>query len=155
MGKKAQARREASAKPFVPGPRLRPSPNWPLFALSALGMALSGYLAWTAMNGDSVKGCDVGGGCDLVLSSQWATTLGMPTAFWGFLTYTALAAIAYVQRVDRHWQYAWTVSLFGVLFSAYLTTISLTVLGATCPYCLTSLVLMTAIFALVTTQRPE
>ena len=118
-------------------------------------MILSGYLSWTALNHESVKGCSVGSACDIVLSSQWANTLGMPTAFWGFLTYTALAAIAFVKRVDRHWQLAWVVSLFGVLFSAYLTTISMTVLHAACPYCLTSLTLMTAIFALVTWQRPS
>jgi uncharacterized membrane protein len=155
MGKKAQARREASAKPVVAGPPLRTSPNWPLLVLSGLGMILSGYLSYTAFNGESVKGCAVGSGCDIVLSSAWAKTLGMPTSFWGFLTYTALAAIAFVQRVDRHWQLAWTVSLFGVLFSAYLTTVSMTVLHAACPYCLTSLTLMTAIFALVTWQRPS
>ena len=155
MGKKAQTRREASAKPVVAGPPLRPSPNWPLWALSGLGMILSGYLSWTALNGESVKGCAVGSACDIVLSSQWAKTLGMPTAFWGFLTYTALAAIAFVKRVDRHWQLAWGVSLFGLLYSAYLTTISITVLHAACPYCLTSLGLMTAIFALVTWQRPS
>ena len=154
MGKKAQARREASAKPVIAGPPLRSSPNWPLLALSALGMILSGYLSWTAFNGESVKGCAVGSGCDIVLSSQWAKTLGLPTAFWGFLTYAALAAIAFVKRVDRHWQQAWTLSLFGILFSAYLTTISMTVLKAACPYCLSSLALMTLIFALVTWQRP-
>jgi uncharacterized membrane protein len=120
-----------------------------------LGMILSGYLSLTAFNNESVKGCAVGSGCDIVLSSQWARTLGMPTAFWGFLTYTALAAIAFVKRVDRHWQMAWVVSLFGVLYSAYLTTVSMTVLKAACPYCLTSLGLMTAIFALVTWQRPS
>jgi uncharacterized membrane protein len=118
-------------------------------------MILSGYLSWTAFNGESVKGCAVGSGCDIVLSSQWAKTFGMPTAFWGFLTYAALAAIAFVKRVDRHWQLAWTLSLFGILFSAYLTTISMTVLKAACPYCLTSLGLMTVIFALVTWQRPS
>jgi glutaredoxin len=47
------------------------------------------------------------------------------------------------------------VALFGVLFSAYLTIVSLTILGAACPYCLTSLGLMTSIFALVTAQRPS
>ena len=134
---------------------MRSSANWPLWVLSILGMALSGYLSLTAFNGESVKGCAVGSACDIVLSSQWARTLGMPTAFWGFLTYTALAAIAFVKRQDRHWQLAWTVSLFGLLFSAYLTTISMTVLHAACPYCLTSLGLMTAIFALVTWQRPS
>ena len=35
------------------------------------------------------------------------------------------------------------------------TTVSLTMLGGACPYCLTSLALMTVIFALVTFQRPE
>jgi len=155
MGKKAQARREASAKPVIAGPPLRSSPNWPLWILSILGMILSGYLSLTAFNNESVKGCAVGSGCDIVLSSQWAKTLGMPTAFWGFLTYTALAAIAFVKRMDRHWQLSWAVSLFGLLFSLYLTTISMTVLHAACPYCLTSLALMTAIFALVTWQRPS
>jgi uncharacterized membrane protein len=118
-------------------------------------MILSGYLSWTAFQGASVKGCSVGSGCDVVLSSQWATTLGMPTAFWGFLTYATLAGIAFVKRVDRHWEWGWIVSLFGLLFSAYLTTVSMTVLHAACPYCLTSLGLMTAIFALVTWQRPS
>jgi uncharacterized membrane protein/glutaredoxin len=118
-------------------------------------MILSGYLSWTAFNNESVKGCAVGSGCDIVLSSQWAKTLGLPTAFWGFLTYAALAGIAFVKRVDRHWQLAWTVSFFGILFSAYLTTISMTKLNAACPYCLTSLGLMTVIFALVTWQRPS
>ena len=118
-------------------------------------MILSGYLSWTAFNNQSVTGCDVGSACDIVLSSQWATTLGLPTAFWGFLTYVALAAIAFIKRVDRHWQLAWIVSFFGLLYSAYLTIVSMTVLKAACPYCLTSLGLMTAIFALVTWQRPD
>jgi hypothetical protein len=42
-----------------------------------------------------------------------------------------------------------------VLYSLYLTTISLTVLQAGCPYCLTSLGLMMAILGLVTIQRPD
>ena len=157
MGKKAQARRDASAKPrpAFAGPPVRTSPNWPLLGLSLLGMILSGYLSWTAFNNQSVKGCDVGSACDIVLSSQWATTLGLPTAFWGFLTYVALAAIAFIKRVDRHWQLAWIVSFFGLLYSAYLTIVSMTVLKAACPYCLTSLGLMAAIFALVTWQRPD
>ena len=154
MGKKAKAKREATAKPVVAGPSRRTGPNWPLLALSGIGMILTGYLSWTALSNESVKGCAVGSACDVVLSSQWATLLGMPTAFWGFLAYTTLAAIAFVKRVDRHWQYAWVVSFFGILYSAYLTTVSLTVLNAACPYCLTSLALMTAIFALVTWQRP-
>jgi uncharacterized membrane protein len=117
-------------------------------------MLLAGYLAWTGLGNGSVKGCTIGSGCDVVLHSSWATLLGLPTALWGFLTYTLLAAIAFVRRVDRHWQYAWIVSFFGIFYSAYLTTVSFTILKAACPYCLTSLALMTAIFIVVTLQRP-
>jgi hypothetical protein len=88
------------------------------------------------------------------LSSSWAKLFGVPTAFLGLLTYLTLAGVAFIKDAHRHWRLAWTLSLFGILYSVYLTTISLTVLKAACPYCLTSLVLMTSIFALVTYQRP-
>jgi uncharacterized membrane protein len=156
MGKKAKAKREREVSKTPANLHLmRKSPNWPLLALSVIGMLLTSYLTWTHWTGNSVKGCSVGGGCDLVLSSQWSTLLGFPTSAWGFLAYASLAAIVFIKRADQHWWAAWGVAFFGVLYSAYLTTISLTVLHAACPYCLTSLALMTSIFALVTFQRPQ
>ena len=122
--------------------------------MSALGIALTGYLSWVAFAGGAVRGCPAGGGCDLVLTSRWATLLGLPTSFWGLLAYIALAAIAFVKRADRQWSYAWTIALFGICYSLYLTVVSLTILGSACPYCLTSLGLMTATVALVAVQRP-
>jgi uncharacterized membrane protein/glutaredoxin len=154
MGKKAKTRRETTARPASAAGTMRTAPNWPLLAISVAGMLLAGYMAWTALGGESVRGCGIGSGCDIVLSSDWSKFLGMPTALWGFLTYTVLARTAFVKRVDRHWQYAWTVSLFGMLFSAYLTVVALTYLKAACPYCLTSFGLMLASFVLVTWQRP-
>ena len=142
-----------------PGPRpetqtLRSGPNWPLLALSSLGVLLTGYLAWTAFAGAAVQGCAVGGGCDLVLTSRWATLFGLPTALWGLFGYAALAGVAFVRRAESQWSWAWTLAFFGVCYSVYLTTVSLTVLGSACPYCLTSLALMTGILALVVWQRP-
>jgi uncharacterized membrane protein len=154
MGKQAKAKRE-SKKAAVVRPVLRSGPNWPLLALSVLGIFLASYLSWTEWTGTSVKGCAVGSSCDVVLSSRWAKLFGLPTAFWGLLTYLTLAGAAFIQNAQKHWTAAWVISLFGVLYSAYLTTISLTVLGAACPYCLTSLVLMSSIFVLVTFQRPR
>jgi uncharacterized membrane protein len=156
MGKKAQARRAATATATssVAGPPLRTAPNWPLLALAVAGMALTGYMTWKAFGGEMVKGCSIGSACDIVLSSKWGKFLGMPTAFWGFLTYTALAATAFIKRVDRNWQVASAISTFGVLYSAYLTIIALAVLQAACPYCLTSLGIMTAIFIVTAIQRP-
>jgi uncharacterized membrane protein len=117
-------------------------------------MLLTSYLTWTHWTGDSVKGCTVGSSCDIVLSSQWATLLGFPTSAWGFLAYATLAGVAFVRRAARHWWAAWTIALFGVLYSVYLTTVSLTILHAACPYCLSSLTLMASVFALTTFQRP-
>jgi uncharacterized membrane protein len=152
MSSKSKKRRPSKVVPEVPVSR--PAPNWALLAVSCLGIALTGYLSWVALSGGSVRGCPAGGGCDLVLTSRWATLLGLPTSLWGLFAYAALAAISFVKRADRHWSYAWTVAFFGVCYSVYLTVISLTMLGSACPYCLTSLALMAATVALVVVQRP-
>ncbi|HEX9454317.1 MAG TPA: vitamin K epoxide reductase family protein [Candidatus Binatia bacterium] len=149
----ASDKKTPKGKPPAKG-LLRDGPNWPLFALAAVGMALSGYLTITAWQGKQVAFCTEGAGCDVVLNSQWSTLFGMPTAFWGFLTYALLAAVAWNRYADNQWRWAWSISFFGVLYSLYLTSISLFELKAACPYCLTSLGLMTAIFLLTTFQRP-
>jgi len=152
MGKKSRSKktRESESKAVA----LRPSPNWPLLALSIAGMLLTGYLSYTSLTGGAVKGCSAGGGCDIVLNSRWSTMFGLPTALWGFFAYAGIAGIAFIKGVEKHWRYAWITALLGLAFSVYLTTVSMTVLKAACPYCLTSLALMTAIFALTTYQRP-
>ncbi|HEX7230494.1 MAG TPA: vitamin K epoxide reductase family protein [Candidatus Binatia bacterium] len=130
------------------------APNWPLFSLALIGMALSGYLTFNAWQGKLVAFCTEGAGCDVVLNSRWSTLFGVPTSFWGFLTYALLAAVAWNKNAADRWRWAWTISLFGLLFSLYLTSVSLFELKATCPYCLTSLGIMTAIFIVTTLQRP-
>lgn len=143
------------AKPAAAKALLRDGPNWPLFVLSVIGMALSGYLTFSAWSGNQVAFCTEGAGCDVVLSSRWSTLFGMPTSFWGVLTYALLAAVAWNRYADNQWRWAWVISLFGLLYSLYLTAISYFELKAACPYCLTSLGLMTIIFILTTVQRPK
>jgi uncharacterized membrane protein/glutaredoxin len=132
----------------------RPAPNWPLLAIAVAGMALTAYLTAAAWRGEAVAGCTAGSVCDAVLASRWAKLFGLPTSFWGFLAYAALAAVAFIKREWLYWKLAFVVSFFGVLYSAYLTGVSLLVLHAACPYCLTSFALMTAAFALTVYQRP-
>lgn len=134
---------------------VRAGPNWLLFGLAIVGMGLSGYLTFTSWQGSRVAFCTEGTGCDVVLNSQWSTLFGMPTSFWGFLTYALLAAVAWNKNAADQWRWAWPVSLFGLLFSLYLTSISFLVLKAACPYCLSSLGLMAAIFIVTTFQRPK
>jgi uncharacterized membrane protein/glutaredoxin len=133
---------------------LRDGPNWPLFALSTLGMILSAYLTYTAWAEKLVAFCVAGSGCDVVLNSKWSTLFGMPTSFWGFLTYGVLAAVSWNRYADNQWRWAWVISLFGLLFSLYLTSMAIFDLKATCPYCLTSLGIMAVIFIMTTFQKP-
>jgi uncharacterized membrane protein/glutaredoxin len=153
MAKKSNVRRAKSAT-AKESYTVRSSPNWPLVALAMVGMLLTAYLTWAKFSGGAVQGCAVGGGCEIVLTSRWATLLGVPTSLWGFVGYAALAAIAFERRADRQWSWAWTVALAGVCYSVYLTVVSLTILNSACPYCFTSLALMTSILALVIAQRP-
>jgi len=147
------ARIKAGRSPLLQEPE-RGAPNWPLLAVALAGMALTAYLTSAALRGQAVAGCTAGSVCDVVLGSRWAKLFGLPTSLWGFLAYSSLAAIAFVKRAWLHWRLAFVVSMFGVLYSAYLTGISLTVLQAACPYCLTSFILMIAALALALFQRP-
>ena len=134
---------------------VHPAPNWPLLVLAAMGMILTGYLTLSAWLGTTAAFCTEGAGCDIVLNSRWSTLLGMPTSFWGFLTYGLLAAVACNRDAANQWRWAWVISLFGVFYSLYLTAISFLELKAACLYCLGSLGLMATIFVVTTLQRPE
>ena len=153
MAKKSKSKRTQQSGSTAKAP-VRSAPNWALLAITIVGMALTAYLTYTSWTGGSVRGCSAGSGCDVVLTSRWATMFGLPTAFWGFLAYAGLAGIAFIKDSHKHWRYAWTAALLGVTASVYLTAVSLRILNAACPYCLTSLALMVSVLALTTYQRP-
>lgn len=154
MGRASKGKKKQK-KETVERSLVRSAPNWPLLALALIGMGLTGYLTLIAWTGQGVVGCPVGSDCDVVLNSRWSKLLGLPVSFWGLLGYSSLAAIALTRQADTQWKLAWVFSLFGVLYSAYLTTFSIVELEATCPYCLTSAGLFLAIFATTTYQRPK
>ena len=133
---------------------IRPGPNWLLFGLAMVGMGLAAYLTVTTWKGQALAGCPAGSSCDVVLNSRWSKLFGLPTSFWGFLVYAGLAGIAWIKRSDTHWKWAWTVALFGVMYSVYLTSVSLLELKAACPYCLTSAALLLVVLVTVIFQRP-
>ena len=151
----AQAAKSKKAKPKSSRTVVKDAPNWPMLGLAVIGMVLAAYLTVMAWQEKLVAFCAAGSACDAVLSSRWSTLFGMPTSFWGFLTYALLAAIAWNKRSESQWRVAWIISLFGLLYSLYLTWVSLFEVRAACPYCLSSLGLMTAIFITVAMQRPK
>lgn len=145
-----------SKKKRTPVLKKRKNPNWPVTALACAGMVLTLYLTSNVFLGETPLYCAEGSSCDIVQQSRWGTFLGLPTAFFGFLTYTTLAFIGFkVRNPVRHWKSAWIVSLIGVGYSVYLMSISLFVIDALCFYCLVSFSIMTATFGVIIFQRPE
>jgi len=139
-----------------PSPQMMESPNWVLTGLAVVGMILTAYLALSGWLNEAPALCSDGSSCDLVQQSRWGTFLTLPTAFWGFLTYTTLFYIGIrVRRPKAHWKAAWTVSMIGLGYSIYLMVISLLVIQSACMYCIASFVIMTVIFGAVTLQRPQ
>ena len=131
-------------------------PNWPVTILAGAGMVLTAYLVVTLWLGHPPVYCREGSSCDIVQRSRWGTFLGLPTAFWGFLTYTVLLNISiWVRNAATHWKSAWTVSLLGLSYSVYLMAISMFVIEAICIYCIVSFTIMAVIFGVATFQRPK
>ena len=153
MGK--ASRKKQSGKKEAPRPATRSVPNWPLLGLALVGMGLTLYLTLATWRGQAFAGCAVGSGCDIVLNSRWSKLFGLPISLWGFLAYSSLAGIAWIKSPATHWKWAWRVSLFGALYSLYLTSVSFLELNAACPYCLSSAALFLMILAIVAVQRPK
>lgn len=131
-------------------------PNKLLSGLAAVGMALTAYLVITGWLDNAPLLCDDGSSCDIIQKSRWGTLLMLPTSLWGFLTYATLFYIGFnVRNIGLHWKSAWAVSMIGFGYSLYLIAISFFVIKAACAYCIASFLIMSAIFGVVTYQRPK
>ncbi len=120
--------------------------------LTLLGLAVSAYLAWIKLTGNTAS-CGPIGDCQSVNNSRYAEIGGVPIAVFGMLGYLAvLAALAIEERRPAFAETArlagFGVSLVGTLYSAYLTYIEVAVLKAICPYCVVSAIAMTLILIL-------
>jgi len=82
-----------------------------------------------------------GGGCAKVQASEQSELLGIPVALLGLLAYVVLL-ITNVLRGELARMAAALTALTGAGFSVYLTIESVTVIEATCQWCLVSLALM-------------
>lgn len=126
-----------------------------LLVLAGIGILLTSYLTYVAWFEAHSAFCSEGSGCDLVQASRWATLLGMPMAFWGWLTYVMLAYVIWrAKRKPGSWTMVVFVAVCGFAISAYLTTVSVLEIEATCPYCLASFAIMTTITILALVRQP-
>jgi uncharacterized membrane protein len=131
-----------------------PLDNW-LFGLALAGIALTLYLTFSAWFGEQPAFCGADSECGLVQQSRWSTLLGVPIAFWGFLTYALLARLTWRLRTrPSSWRAALLVAVVGAAVSWYLAAISLFVIEALCFYCLASFAVANVLLVVLLLRRP-
>ncbi len=122
-----------------------PPSKW-VAVLSVAGLFVAGYLSYVKFAGTGTI-CPIGH-CEAVQHSAYASLLGVPVAYLGFLTYVVLLGLwAAARRGPESWRYTATlgiagVGLFGTVFSIYLTYLEIAVIHAVCIWCLASAVIM-------------
>ena len=117
-------------------------------------MSVAGYLAYIETQMIPAV-CGPIGDCNTVQSSPYAWVLGViPVGLMGVLGYLGIAA-AWLWGRFRDDRLAtltplviFGMTLFGVLFSIYLTCLELFVIHAVCSWCLSSAVIITVLFLL-------
>jgi len=120
-------------------------------ALALAGIFISLYLTLYKLGVIGELTCSIGS-CETVNTSKWAIFLHLPVAAWGLLFYAEVFVISLVGTMPRFENERILSVLLvaeaavGVLFSAWLTYLELAVIHAICIWCVTSAVVVTAIF---------
>lgn len=129
-------------------------PDLPVLVIALAGLVVAGYLTWIKWSGTGALFCTAGSGCEVVQASRYATFLGVPTALLGALAYLAVAILAALGLEGGKWRAALVLASGAVGFSAYLTFLSITQVGATCVYCLVSAGLTVLLLVVLLVRRP-
>ena len=121
---------------------------WAIPLLAVVGLGIMLYLASIP----ETMICYPSGACQVIQQSEYGEILNVPVGIWGALGYLSILATWSASLIgsSRLLQIVpWALlalTLLGVLFSLYFTFLEPFVIGATCPWCLTSAILMTILF---------
>ena len=131
-------------------------PGWLIPFLAVIGISVAGYLGFVEINQVEAV-CGPVGNCNAVQESEYAILFGiLPIGVLGIMGYLVIIIIWMASLLDlpnmkRNLNLIfWVVTLFGTLFSIYLTFLEPFVIGATCIWCISSAVIMTILFLLAT-----
>ncbi|MCR4307254.1 MAG: vitamin K epoxide reductase family protein [Candidatus Berkelbacteria bacterium] len=127
-----------------------------LIILMMAGILVSGYLLLKTNDPSSVV-CSIGGGCETVLSSQYAKLYGLPVAGLGVFWYLAALVLVWLVYFKRIWAELplriWSIG--GLAFSLYLLYLEKYQIGAYCTWCLVSLGLVILINGLIFIKKKK
>jgi uncharacterized membrane protein len=129
--------------------------EWLVVGLATAGFLIASYLTWLKWAQRGAFLCVAGSGCDLVQASRYSILIGVPTALWGAALYVAVGILGGLGLTTRRWLAGFLMVAAGVGFSAYLTTLSLFVVGGACMYCLASAAIEIALLITFLLRRPS
>ena len=125
--------------------------HWVVPLLALVGLGVAGYLAFVESTGAEAV-CGPVGDCNTVQQSEYALLFGvLPVGLLGMLSYIAILGAWLIDRwgseqlADLAQVAIFLMAFVGTLFSIYLTFLEPFVIGATCAWCLTSAVVITAL----------
>lgn len=128
--------------------------SWVIPAVCLIGSGVAGYLAYVE-TAQVEAVCGPVGDCNTVQQSEYARLFGLlPIGVLGLVGYAAILLSWLVAHftTGRPAELAplaiLGMTVFGTIFSLYLTFLEPFVIGATCAWCLTSAVLMTVLMLL-------
>jgi uncharacterized membrane protein len=134
------------------GTALASSRGWLILILCLIGLGVAGYLAYVE-TAQVEAICGPVGDCNTVQQSEYARLFGvLPIGVLGLTGYLMILLAWVIGRSTNQRLAAYAslallgLTTFGLLFSMYLTFLEPFVIGATCAWCLTSSILMTALF---------
>ena len=124
--------------------------------LVIVGLGVAGYLTYVEL-GKKPALCGPVGNCNTVQQSSYAKLFGvLPIGVIGLFGYASLLVAWGVYKLGPKTLHMlstlalWGLAFFGVAFSIYLTFLEPFVIGATCMWCLSSALIMTALLWITT-----
>lgn len=122
-----------------------------LMVLAAVGLLDSLYLTYVKLFSGGV--CVAGTGCEIVNGSVYSNFAGIPIAILGAGAYIAMLLVLWLEPQVEFFEIngpmiIFGLSLFGVLYSAYLTYLEIYVIRAICPFCVLSAVVLVLMLVL-------
>ncbi len=127
--------------------------------LLAFGMMVSLFLTVhhvQLMNDPTTSFCQVSEtvSCDIVNTSEYSESFGIPIAAFGFLIYVLIYFLLYI--AEKHTDaesimlsYAWIFSLSTIFFTLWLLYVSEVILGAWCPMCMLTYMVNIVVFLFI------
>jgi uncharacterized membrane protein len=119
--------------------------------VSAGGIALASYLTYVHYQPAALI-CSIGGGCETVQHSKYATIVGIPVAIFGLAFWIAtFVLVLWDSELARTLVLA--LALIGIAFSIYLVVLQLVVIDATCTWCMLNDLVLAPLFLVLALAR--